>query len=171
MVPQVVDKIKHLFEFVLHLSVVGGIFLLSNKCSKTFPKVVNGRSKTMSTMTINSMNTSKVVDFQGFQANPSGRIVLNRRGKLARTLVVLSLAIVAASVAGGQAGADTSKSSVAAADSFITVTVAPGDTVWSLASRVAPQGQAGALVSAIIEINTLGSGDVVAGQKIRIPLG
>jgi len=125
----------------------------------------------MSTMTINSMNTSKVVDFQGFQANPSGRIVLNRRGKLARTLVVLSLAIVAASVAGGQAGADTSKSTVAAADSFITVTVAPGDTVWSLASRVAPQGQAGALVSAIIEINSLGSGDVVAGQKIRIPLG
>lgn len=124
----------------------------------------------MSTMTINSMNTSKVVDFQGFQANPSGRIVLNRRGKLARTLVVLSLAIVAASVAGGQAGADTSKSTVAAADSFITVTVAPGDTVWSLASRVAPQGQAGALVSAIIEINSLGSGDVVAGQKIRIPL-
>ncbi|MEN9411875.1 MAG: hypothetical protein RIQ92_312 [Actinomycetota bacterium] len=84
------------------------------------------------------MNTSKVVDFQGFQANPSGRITLNRRGKLARTLVVLSLAIVAASVAGGQAGA--------------------------------PQGQAGALVSAIIEINSLGSGDVVAGQKIRIPL-
>ena len=128
----------------------------------------------MSTMTINSMNTStvvgrsEVIDWQGFQANPSVR--LNRRGRLARTLVVLSLAIVAASIAGGQAGADTSDSTVVAADSFITVTVAPGDTVWSLASRVAPQGQAGALVSAIIEINSLGSGDVVAGQKIRIPL-
>jgi LysM repeat protein len=170
MVPQVVDKIKHLFEFILHLSVAGSIFLLSNKCSKTFPKVVNGRSKTMSTMTINSVGNSKAIDFQGFQANPSGRIVLNRRGKLARTLVVLSLAIVAASVAGGEAGANASKSTVVAADSFITVTVAPGDTVWSLASRVAPQGQAGALVSAIIEINSLGSGDVVAGQKIRIPL-
>lgn len=124
----------------------------------------------MSTMTINSVGNSKAIDFQGFQANPSGRIVLNRRGKLARTLVVLSLAIVAASVAGGEAGANASKSTVTAADSFITVTVAPGDTVWSLASRVAPQGQAGALVSAIIEINSLGSGDVVAGQKIRIPL-
>jgi hypothetical protein len=40
MVPQVVEKIKHMFEFSLHLSVVGGIFLLSNRCSKTFPKVV-----------------------------------------------------------------------------------------------------------------------------------
>ena len=124
----------------------------------------------MSTMTINSVSNSKAIDFQGFQANPSGRIVLNRRGKLARTLVVLSLAIVAASVAGGEAGANASKSTVVAADSFITVTVAPGDTVWSLASRVAPQGQAGALVSAIIEINSLGSGDLTAGQKIRIPL-
>jgi hypothetical protein len=40
MVPQIVDKIKHMFEFVLHLSGVGGIVLLSNRCSKTFPKVV-----------------------------------------------------------------------------------------------------------------------------------
>jgi LysM repeat protein len=121
-------------------------------------------------MTINSVNSSKVIDFQGFQANPSGRIVLNRRGRLARTLVVLSLAIVAASVAGGQAGANTSQSQRSSADTFITVTVAPGDTVWSLANRVAPAGEAGALVSAIIEINSLGSGDVEAGQKIRIPL-
>lgn len=124
----------------------------------------------MSTMTINSVNSSKVIDFQGFQANPSGRIVLNRRGRLARTLVVLSLAIVAASVAGGQAGANTSQTQRSSADTFITVTVAPGDTVWSLANRVAPAGEAGALVSAIIEINSLGSGDVEAGQKIRIPL-
>ena len=120
-------------------------------------------------MTINSVGP-RTVDFQGFSANPSGRIVLNRRGRLARTLVVLSLAIVAASVAGGQAGADTSKGQVVSADSFITVTVAPGDTVWSLANRVVDGGDAGALVASIIEINGLGSGDLVAGEKIRIPL-
>ena len=124
----------------------------------------------MSTMTINSVGNSKVIDFQGFQANPSGRITLNRRGKLARTLVVLSLAIVAASVAGGQAGADTSKSTLAAADSFITVTVAPGETVWSLASRVAAGGDVRSLVSEIISVNSLASVDLTAGQKLRIPL-
>ena len=122
----------------------------------------------MSTMTINSVGP-KTIDFQGFQANPSGRIVLNRRGKLARTLVVLSLAIVAASVAGGQAGASTS-AKASAAHSFITVTVAPGDTVWSLANRVGGGHDVGGLVSEIIEINGLGAGDVEAGQKIRIPL-
>ena len=123
----------------------------------------------MSTLTINAVGP-RTVDFKGFSANPSGRIVLNRRGRLARTLVVLSLAIVAASLAGGQAGADTSKGQVVSADSFITVTVAPGDTVWSLANRVADGGDAGALVAEIIEINGLGNGDLVAGEKIRIPL-
>jgi LysM repeat protein len=82
--------------------------------------------------------------------------------------VVLSLAIVAASVAGGQAGASTA-SKVSAPHSFITVTVAPGDTVWSLANRVG-NGDAGQLVAEIIEINSLVNGDLTAGQKIRIPL-
>jgi hypothetical protein len=31
-------------------------------------------------------------------------------------------------------------------------------------------GDASALVAAIIEINSLGNGDLTAGQKIRIPL-
>lgn len=121
----------------------------------------------MSTMTINSVNISKTIDFQGFQANPSVR--LNRRGRLARTLVVLSLAIVAASLAGGQAGANTSKAP-AAPTAFITVTAAPGDTVWSLANRVGGGVEVGALVSEIIEINGLGNGDLTAGESIRIPL-
>ena len=129
----------------------------------------------MSTMTINSVSSSKVIDlsesidWQGFQANPSGRIKLNRRGRLARTLVVLSLAIVAASVAGGKAGADTTVAPVVA-KSFITVTVAPGDTVWSLANQVSEGKNVRSLVAAIIEINSLDSVDVEAGQKIRIPI-
>ena len=114
-------------------------------------------------MTINAISSVN----QGFSANPSVR--LNRRGRLARTLVVLSLAIVAASVAGGTAGADTS-AGVKAEKSFITVTVAPGDTVWSLANRVSDGKGVGALVSEIIEINSLAGGDVEAGQKIRIPV-
>ena len=122
----------------------------------------------MSTMTINSVS-AKTIDFQGFQANPSGRIKLNRRGRLARTLVVLSLAIVVASVAGGKAGAQTD-SATAAAHSFITVTVAPGDTVWSLANRLAAGGDVRSLVAEIISVNSLPSVDVATGQKLRIPL-
>ena len=105
---------------------------------------------------------------------PSG-IVLNRRGRLARTLVVLSLAIVLGSLVSGSlvsanAGAGT-EAGPSKAGSFITVTVAPGETIWSLATRMAPEtGDVRGLVSEILEVNSLASVDVEAGQKIRIPL-
>jgi LysM repeat protein len=116
-----------------------------------------------------SINQSSVN--QGFLTNPSVR--LNRRGRLARTLVVLSLAIVVASVAGGEAGANTSagnSSQAATSARFITVTVAPGDTLWSLAGQLSDSGSTQALVADIIEINSLSSADVSTGQEIRIPL-
>ena len=116
---------------------------------------------------------------QGFYADnasnrPSG-IVLNRRGRLARTLVVLSLAIVLASLVSGSlvsanAGAGT-EAGPSKAGSFITVTVAPGETIWSLATRMTTDGgDTRELVSQILEVNSLASVDLSAGQKIRIPL-
>ena len=123
----------------------------------------------MSTMTLNqSSDYSKVIDLQLLQTVPSG-IRLNRRGRLARTFVVLSLAIVLGSVVSAKAGAGT-EAAPQAAGSFITVTVAPGDTVWSLATRLADGGDVRALVSEIISVNSLASVDVATGQKLRIPL-
>ncbi len=117
----------------------------------------------MSTMTLHQSSVN-----QGFQANPSA-ITLNRRGRLARTFVVLSLAIVLGSVVSSHAGAGTDIEPQAAS-SFITVTVAPGDTVWSLANRLAGNGDVRSLVSEIISVNSLASVDVATGQKLRIPL-
>ena len=111
---------------------------------------------------------------QGFyvgssNVRPSG-IVLNRRGRLARTLVVLSLAIVLGSLVSANAGAGTD-AGPSKAGSFITVTVAPGETIWTLATRMtAAGGDTRGLVSEILEVNSLSSVDVEAGQKIRIPL-
>jgi LysM repeat protein len=48
--------------------------------------------------------------------------------------------------------------------------VAPGDTVWSLANRLAAGGDVRSLVSEIISVNSLDSVDVETGQKLRIPL-
>ena len=121
-----------------------------------------------------TLTQSKVIDLEGFSAVPSG-VRLNRRGRLARTLVVLSLAIVLGSLVSGSlvsanAGAGT-EVGPSKAGSFITVTVAPGETIWSLATRMAPEtGDVRGLVSEILEVNSLASVDVEAGQKIRIPL-
>jgi LysM repeat protein len=120
-----------------------------------------------------TLTQSKTIDFEGFRADnfsivPSGAS-LNRRGRLARTLVVLSLAIVLGSLVSAKAGAGT-EVVPAAAGSFITVTVAPGETLWSLAARVEHDGDTRSLVSQIVSVNSLASVDVTAGQKIRIPL-
>ena len=121
----------------------------------------------MSTMTLSTYGSQSIVN-QGFLANPS-TVTLNRRGRLARTFVVLSLAIVLASVVSAKAGAGTDNTPQQAG-SFITVTVAPGDTVWSLANRLAAGGDVRSLVSEIISVNSLASVDVATGQKLRIPL-
>ena len=117
----------------------------------------------MSTMTLNQSSVNQLL-----QTVPSG-IRLNRRGRLARTFVVLSLAIVLGSVVSAKAGAGTDVAPQAAV-SFITVTVAPGDTVWSLATRLADGSDVRSLVSEIISVNSLASVDVATGQKLRIPL-
>ena len=121
----------------------------------------------MSTMTLSTYGSESIVN-QGFLTNPS-TITLNRRGRLVRTFVVLSLAIVLGSLVSAKAGAGTD-AAPQSASSFVTVTVAPGDTVWSLANRLAGGKDVRSLVSEIISVNSLVSVDVATGQKLRIPL-
>ena len=121
----------------------------------------------MSTISLNAVSAETLIN-QGFSANPSG-VRLTRRGRLARTFLVLSLAVVLASVFGLNAGANTTDQ-VGTPTSFIQVTVAPGDTLWSLATRLADGGDVRALVDEIASVNSLASAEVQAGQKLRIPL-
>ena len=112
---------------------------------------------------------------QGFlQSNPSGRVMnqmhLNRRGRLARTLVVLSLAIVLLATFGFSAGAGNSDQMSPTSDHFITVIVGPGESLWSLAGQIAVDGDKRSLVDEIISINSLATADVQVGQELRIPL-
>ena len=121
----------------------------------------------MSTISLNATNAKALIN-QGFATNPFG-VHLTRRGRLARTLLVLSLAVVLASTFGFSAGAGTN-SAVGEPTSFIEVTVAPGDTLWSLATRMAGGADVRAMVDEIASVNALASADLQAGQKVRIPL-
>ena len=126
----------------------------------------------MSTLTINSFGSTtsgKSIVNQGFltndwQANPSGR--LTRRGRLARTLVVLSLTVVMAAGFASQSGAGQVEASTA--PSYEIVVVAPGETLWSVAAAYA-SGDVQGLVNEIREVNNLQGFDLQAGQKLRIP--
>ena len=116
---------------------------------------------------------------------PSGG--LTRRGRLARTLLVLSLSVVLGAGFAMKAGAGdavaSSNSALSAAKingssdvagsadkSYIVVTVASGETLWSLASAMADGGDVQALVAEIASANSLDSADLTAGQKLRIPV-
>lgn len=121
---------------------------------------------------------------------PSAGVGLTRRGRLARTLLVLSLAVVLGAGfamkagAGGNNAAGNSALSAAkingssasasgansAAKTFIVVTVASGETLWSLASAMADGRDVQSLVADIASANSLSGVDVNAGQKLRIPV-
>jgi len=126
--------------------------------------------KIMSTATINAVSARTLIN-QGFShsTNPSG-IVLNRRGRLARSLVVLSLAIVMVATFAFSAGAGSTDSMAATPDSYVTVVVGPGESLWSLAGRMAGDGDARSLIEEIMIVNSLATPDVQAGQSLRIPL-
>ena len=126
----------------------------------------------MSTLSINSFGNStsgKSIVNQGFLSNsttnPSGG--LNRRGRLARTFVVLSLTVVMAAGFASQSGAGQVEASTA--PSYEIVVVAPGETLWSVAAAYA-SGDVQGMVNDIREANNLTGFDLQAGQKLRVPV-
>jgi Tfp pilus assembly protein FimV len=104
----------------------------------------------------------------GGQARTRLRLTVRGRRMLA-TLAALP-AVVALSVAmvsGGTALA--SRDAGAAGESFTTVTVSSGDTLWSIAETVAPQADPRDVVDAIVRLNALDSAGVLTGQRLAIP--
>ncbi len=52
-----------------------------------------------------------------------------------------------------------------------TVVVAPGDTLWGIASEVAAPGQVRDMVHQIEELNAMSGPGVTVGQQIAVPVG
>ena len=124
----------------------------------------------MSALTINSFGSTtngKSSVNQGFLANPSGR--LTRRGRLARTIVVLSLAVVMVAGFAATSGANQEAPVKSSAPSYSVVVVAPGETLWSVAAAYA-KGDVQGFINEIREVNNLKGYDLQAGQRLRVPL-
>lgn len=93
---------------------------------------------------------------------------LTRRGRIVvGTLVALPIVVGAYFIGMGSssAGAD----SVQSVTNFETVTVMPGDTLWSIAQNIAPNADAQVVISAIEELNQLDTLTVQPGQQLAIP--
>lgn len=103
-------------------------------------------------------------------AQRSTRLRLTVRGR--RVLAVLAAlpAVIALSVAvlGGGA-ALASRDAGAPAGSFTTVTVAPGESLWTIAEEVAPDLDPRDVVDELVRLNALDTVLVQAGQRLAIP--
>ncbi|MGV2901706.1 LysM peptidoglycan-binding domain-containing protein [Microbacterium sp. AGC62] len=100
---------------------------------------------------------------------PTTRLRLTTRGRavlLGFASVPLAIGIAFAALSGGSAiasGADT------AAVSVETVTVMPGDTLWSIATGVAPGADPRDVIGEISRMNLLRGGELQIGQTLAIP--
>ena len=146
----------------------GCLIVLFEQLFEYLPQGKTAGEMTMSTLTFNSVSGKSIVN-QGFlsnqQTNPSGGIT--RRGRLARTCVVLSLTVVMAAGFASQSGAGQDVASTA--PSYEIIVVAPGETLWSVAAAYG-SGDVQGLVSDIREANNLTGFDLQAGQRLRVPL-
>jgi len=88
---------------------------------------------------------------------------LTRRGvaALAGLVAVVAVLIV------GLAWASAPGSAPRVAPPPATVTVSAGDTLWSIASRVAPASDPGDEVARLVRLNSLSGVDLAAGQVLR----
>lgn len=102
-------------------------------------------------------------------ARPATRLRLTARGRrvvLAVAAVPLAIGIAFAALSGGSAMASGEQTETA---SFATVTVMPGDTLWSIAESIAPGADPRDVIGDITRLNLLRGGTLQIGQDLAIP--
>jgi len=99
---------------------------------------------------------------------PRTRLRITRRGRrVLGAVAALGVAgVVAASVLLGPGAVATGQ---AADVSFVQVTVEGGETLWQVASEIAPTKDPRDVVSDIVRLNNLPSAEVAAGQTLAVP--
>jgi nucleoid-associated protein YgaU len=91
---------------------------------------------------------------------------MTARGR-AVLLVLVAIPVIAIALAFGLSagGATATGSSVP----LSTVTVQPGQTLWQLATKVAPQSDPRDVINDIMSVNRLATATIQPGEKLEIP--
>ncbi len=93
-------------------------------------------------------------------------IHLTRRGRLVLVLSLAGLLFAAFSV--GRIGTQASETTDAG-PALVQTTVQPGETLWAVAHRIAPQNDPREVVEQIKRINDLPGSGLQAGQQLLLP--
>lgn len=96
------------------------------------------------------------------------RLRITRRGRaVVAALVAVPLVVVAGALVlngGGAVASDTS-----GATDFQHVTVDGGETLWQVASEIAPSADPRDVIADLVSLNNLPSAEVSAGQSLAVP--
>ena len=98
----------------------------------------------------------------GPAARPEVR--LTRRGRIVVFLTALTAVFLAGFVLAGGSTATERPESVT------VVHVGPGETLWDIASAASADGNTGAMVEHIKDLNDLEGGALQVGQTLRVPV-
>lgn len=96
-----------------------------------------------------------------------GSVRLTRRGRIVLVFAVLFLALLAFTVGRGSSAQGATDHPVHTA--YATTTVHAGETLWSLAQRVAPGQDPRNVVAAIQKLNHLQGSSLQAGRQLLLP--
>lgn len=100
---------------------------------------------------------------------PQTRLRLTVRGRrvlLALAALPLAAGIGFAALSGGAALASGQEATIV---DYETVTVMPGDTLWSIAADVAPEADPRDVIGEIESLNAIRGDSLMAGQELSIP--
>jgi LysM domain len=125
----------------------------------------------MSTMTLNPTRELRVVRDLPSASRPrtaqSGSVRLTRRGRVVMVSAILLVVLVVGVFFGARSVATDEAGTPAPTQ---IVMVGQGDTLWGIASDIAEDGDVTSVMSEIKRMNTLESGMLSLGQKIRVPV-
>lgn len=101
-------------------------------------------------------------------AAPSSSVRLTRRGRTVLVLLLAALLLSAFSL-GRQDTRAATVSGGGAAPAPATTTVQPGESLWSVAQRIAPENDPREVIAQIRRLNDLQSAELQVGQHLLLP--
>ncbi len=103
------------------------------------------------------------------RAATAGNFALRRALVLGVAILIAMVGYLSVSNSSAQATSMAAGGNVAHANEFKYITVAPGESLWSIAQKYAPNQDPRDFITALVALNNLGDSLVQTGQRLALP--
>lgn len=98
------------------------------------------------------------------------KLVLTRKGKLAAAVLFMILIGLLIALAWSRPGIPPAVATTDGSASYQQIVVQPGDTLWTIASRVSQGADHSVVLDQIVTYNDLDTSDLQIGQALYVPV-